>query len=249
MYDLCSRRSRWLADNKFRAENNLPLEAWVSPNQNDTNQPLPVVPDTLLGIDHEISSLDDVISAMDALQAAYTKFDIDCRTLQLVASTPDNRPECQKYITKQDVDYVSVEFDGVERIVCKTIADELVTAFVGLPQEELTTENMILWYTRTCRFNISSDRKLAVMHDTIAFAECRLRQLRKECGIAYNPTYMTLRRSIDTAHSFWNTCISAWTSSPELPLPAKLLTTAVAVAGMPYGIFGVRPMRPIKQDF
>lgn len=249
MYDLCKRRSRWLANNKFRAENNLPLQAWVPLNQEDNNGNNPVEPDNALEIDNEISSLDDVISAMDALQAAYSKFNTDCRTIQLVASSPDSRPECQKYITKQDVDYISVEFDGVARIVCKTIADELITAFVGLPQEELTTENMILWYTRTCRFNISSDRKLGVMHDTIAFAEYRLRQLRKECGLAYNPTYMTLRRSIDTAHGFWNTCISAWSSTPDLPLPAKLLTTAVAVAGMPYGVFGVRAMRPIKQDF
>lgn len=249
MYDLCSRRSRWLANNKFRAENNIPLEAWVplvpQPGQDNPR----VVPDNLLEIDHEISSLDGVISAMDALQAAYSKFNIDCRTLQLMASTPDSRPECQKYVTKQDVDYVSVEFDGVKRIVCKTIADEMVTAFVGLPQDELTTENLILWYTRTCRFNISSSRKLEVMHDTVAFAEYQLRKLRRDCGIAYNPAYITLRRSLDTAHSFWNTCTNAWLATPSLPLPAKLLTTAVAVAGMPYGVFGVRAMRPIKQDF
>lgn len=120
---------------------------------------------------------------------------------------------------------------------------------MALPQEELTTENLMLWYTRTCRFNISSDRKLELMHDTIAFAELRIRKLRNDCGLAYNPTFMTLRRGIDSVRSFWSTCMSAWSSTPDLPVPAKLLTTAVAVAGMPYGVFGVRAMRPIKQDF
>lgn len=37
--------------------------------------------------------------------------------------------------------------------------------------------------------------------------------------------------------------------SHEKSLPAKIINTAINVAGLPYGIFGVKAMRPLKQDF
>lgn len=197
----------------------------------------------------EIAALDKLIAAMDDYKRTFGDLDSVIRSTELMAESPDYRPECQKYILKQDVTFINVRINNEQMVVCKTIADEMVNTFIGLPEGEITTENLTTWYTRTGRFNISAELKLKVMGATIYYAERRIRSFRHELGLSYNSNLNKVREAVDCGRGVWSTIVNAWDSTPSLPLLPKLLTTAVSIAGMPYGVFGVRKMRPIKQDF
>nr|QIJ70124.1 putative protein 2 [Gervais tombus-like virus] len=90
---------------------------------------------------------------------------------------------------------------------------------------------------------MSTQTKVACAHGTIAYAMALIEKHRKRCGLAsINGGIVERFRSLAGAIK------QGWDGS-DRPLPAKILNTAVNIAGLPYGIFGVKAMRPIKRDF
>lgn len=204
---------------------------------------------SLDSITQELNAISKVHDCFDAAKRSNSNLFYHCRGILLRHSTPDVRPISHQYVTKQPVEFSSVLIEGQAKRCCKTIAVEMATAFIGGSLDEVTVDNLTLWYYRTCRFNLSAQDKLECAEATIKYGEDLIRRGRRALGLPYNEKYATIKRNLSVAQHFLTTVRGAWDSCPGNTLPAKFLATAAYVAGLPYGIFGVRSMRPLKQDF
>lgn len=164
----------------------------------------------------------------------------DVRRLQrrLVAKDTvyDFRATSKRYISKQPVEYCAVLVDGHREECCKTIAIELANTYTPLPMDENTRENYTLWYFRTGRFNISEEKKRATLKGTIYYAERMIMSAKKELGMPTRRTHgflAKLNKNLEQGGS----------------LPSGMMRAVCEIAGLPYGLFGVKALRPAKQDF
>lgn len=197
----------------------------------------------------ELDALTHLKADLDRYQASLRTLNHSCRSLALMAQTPDVRPTSHTYVQKQDVEYCVVRVENIPRLCCKTVAVELANAFIGGSVEENTVENYSLWYFRTCRFNMTAEMRMKCAEGTIKYAESLIHQRRRELGLPYNEKYAVARRSVAVGQQVLSTIRNAWSSTEGLPMPARFVASATFLAGMPYGVFGVRAMRPLKQDF
>lgn len=200
-------------------------------------------------LNEEMSSLNTLKDALNRAQSSCCELNKHIRRVEVMAETPDVRPTSHTYVQKQDVEYCIVRVGNVPKLCCKTVAVELANAFVGGSLEENTLENYSLWYFRTCRFNMSAEQRYNAAEGTLHYAEELIRTQRTALGLPYNDKYNFAKRSVSVGQQVLATVRNAWVQSEGMPTPARFATSAIFLAGMPYGIFGVRAMRPIKQDF
>lgn len=204
---------------------------------------------SLSSLNEELVTLNTLHDAISRAASSCNKLSLAIRRVEVLASSPDVRPTSHTYVQKQDVEYCTVRVGNVPKLCCKTVAVELANAFVGSSLEENTVENYTLWYFRTCRFNMTASERLEACEGTIKYAEELIRIQRAKLGLPYNDKYNAVKRSVSVGQQILSTFHSAWMQSEGMPLPARFLSSATFLAGMPYGVFGVRAMRPIKQDF
>lgn len=96
---------------------------------------------------------------------------------------------------------------------------------------------------------MTAEKRYEAADGTLHYAEELIRQQRAALGLPYNDKYNVAKRSVSVGQQVLATIRNAWVQSEGMPTPARFLSSAVFLAGMPYGVFGVRAMRPIKQDF
>lgn len=169
---------------------------------------------------------------------------------QILNLAPDLRPKSQTYIQKEDVDYCTYEVAGVQKVCCRTVALAIANQYIGASFEECNVESFTTYYFRTCRFNMSQEQKLSAAAGTIEFATHVIREVRKELGLPFNEGVPTITRNLQAFSSAVNSLTAIANQSKSwLSLPARILSGGVKLAGLVYGHFGVRKMRPLKQDF
>lgn len=197
-------------------------------------------------IDEEISSINNVLDHLSRTEKSGFDIATQLRVLELEDKIPDVRSVAQTYIEKQDVEYCYVGVDDVQRLCCKTAAYELANTYIGCPVEEQTIENYTLWFLRTARFNMSTEDKYNCLEGTIVFANHLIRKQRKLLGLP-------LRRKpsvFDRITGVISSVGEAWKANKkEEAFAPRILQTTRLLAALPYGIFGVRKMRPVKRDF
>lgn len=201
---------------------------------------------------HEIilidDELDDTAHVLDLIlrtkESDYHLADL-LRSVDLEDEIPDCRATSQNYIEKQDVEYCIVRVGHDQRLCCKTAAIELANTYIGVPLEEQTVENFSLWFARSARFNMSMEARINSMVGTIALATSIIQKQRKLLGlpITYRPS------KLDRIFNVASTLRKAWYATGDKPLLPKILSSTKFLAALPYGVFGVRNMRPVKQDF
>lgn len=185
---------------------------------------------------------------------AYNKASLDLHKFgkyhQILNLAPDLRPKSQTYIQKEDVDYCTYEVAGVQKVCCRTVALAIANQYIGASFEECNVESFTTYYFRTCRFNMSQEQKLTAAAGTIEFATHVIREVRKELGLPFNEGVPTITRNLQAFSSAVNSLTAIANQSKSwLSLPARILSGGVKLAGLVYGHFGVRKMRPLKQDF
>lgn len=196
-------------------------------------------------VDSEIDSTGRVLDLISRAKESDMHLVELLRTVELEDEVPDCRAVSQNYIEKQDVEYCVVRVGNDERLCCKTAAIELANTYIGVPLEEQTVENFSLWFARSARFNMSMEARLNSMVGTVAYAVSLIKKHRKMLGLPtiYRPSYF------DRIFSVASTVKKAWASSESKPIIPKILSTTKFLSALPYGIFGVRNMRPVKTDF
>lgn len=196
-------------------------------------------------IDDEMSSLNNIIDLFSRTEKSSDNLSTHLRILELEDKIPDCRAVCQTYIEKQDVEYCTVGMDNVERLCCKTAAFEIANTFIGCPVEEQTLENYTLWFLRTARYNMTQEDKYNCLEGTIRYANKLIRTQRKvlDLPLTHKPSVF------DRITTVLSTFKDSWKSDKTLPLAPRIIQSTRLLAALPYGIFGVRPMRPVKQDF
>lgn len=200
------------------------------------------------------------------------------RESSLIAEVPDYRCEAAKYVEKQDVTYCMYRVDGHERLCCKTIALEMVQAFAGTDSSECTIANYTLWYNRVSRFNLSTEVRMQAIVGTIMYAHDHIKELRGQLGLPCGSAFTIMQgvvqagdRAIDVLTSVGKITeavvnTATYREKGETPkstflanltgtaltgfaLPTVIFSAAKFIAGLPYGVFGVRRLKPTKKNF
>lgn len=197
----------------------------------------------------------------------------------LMRQVPDYRCEAAKYTEKQDVEYCTYRVENIPRLCCKTIAVEMVQAYVGTEASECNINNYTLWYNRVSRFNLSPEVRIEASLGTIMFAHDTITHMRKSLGLPISNAFSVVQglvyageRATDVisglgkiSEAVVNTALGTptlgdnpkaqclanitGTTPTGLSLPTILISGAKFIAGLPYGVFGVRRMRPLKKNF
>lgn len=200
------------------------------------------------------------------------------RECSLTAEVPDYRCEAAKYVEKQDVTYCIYRVDGRPWLCCKTIALEMVQAFAGTDSSECTVANYTLWYNRVSRFNLSTEVRMRATVGTIMYAHDAINHMRRQLGLPCGSAFTVIQglvsagdKAVDVltsvgkiAEAVGNTAVyQAEGDTPKsrfiasltggaltgFALPTMIFSVGKFIAGLPYGVFGVRRMRPLKKNF
>lgn len=196
-------------------------------------------------IDDELNSTGRILDLISRTKDADYHLTELLRTVELEDEVPDCRAVSQNYIEKQDVEYCVVRVGDNQRLCCKTAAIELANTYVAVPLEEQTVENFSLWFARSGRFNMSMEARLNSMVGTIAYATSLIKKQRAQLGL---PTIYRPSR-LDRIFNVITTLRKSWQCTDDKPVIPKILSSIKFLSALPYGVFGVRNMRPIKQDF
>lgn len=198
-----------------------------------------------------------------------------CRKIVLLDEVYDYRPEDSKYVEKQDLDFGVYRVEDVPRLCCKTAAYALTRAYMGVSPSEVTISNLTLWYSRVAGLNMSNEVRLEACVGTIYFARDLIVRKRKELGLATSNVFSQVSllsacadKVMDVVASFGKVAefispsrLTGETAKSGLlakvtgstptgfALPTVLLSGARFIAGLPYGILGVKALRPAKQHF
>lgn len=141
------------------------------------------------------------------------------------------------------------EVDGVQKICCRTVALAIANQYVGASFEECNIESFTTYYFRTGRFNMTQEQRLLASTGTIQYAVHLIREQRQQLGLPFNEGVPKLTRQISAVNSALSSLAQIAKKGSWLSLPANILSGGVKLAGLVYGHFGERKMRPLKQDF
>lgn len=202
---------------------------------------------------HSIASIkqcatlfEEANEAGQALDEASRVYAAWLRNQQMAPDIPDHRPVGARYIAKQDVDSAIVRVGNNFRSAVPYASDEIALAFLGSSPENNTRAAHVTYYTMRQNWNLSPRDKLDNVTGTVLLAEDKIKQISNELGIPYATNVTRLKTYLSYIKRIGSDIAEVIQEREKLP---TILATFIGSAGLAYGVFGTRALKPAKLGF
>lgn len=192
-----------------------------------------------------LTAISDLLDKIDSTNGSIRSYQ---RSNFLLSRSSDRRPVGCRYIQKEEIVPISIRIGDNIRPALSNVAHQIAAAFVGQPAENQSIESYTRYYEQRMCWNMSAEEKSQYLVGTVTLAQEIIIQIHQELELPLTNNMNRLGIWISSIKRLINNVGQTIDTLDRYDIP-KLLTIFVGCAGLSYGIFGVRALKPAKLGF